>query len=386
MRLIVNWKIPLFKIYWDKQDVEKVTSVIQRGMYWAIGPEVREFEKKVAEYLGVKYAYAVNSGTSALHAVLAAHGIGKGDEVIVPSFTFIATANAPLFVGAKPVFAEIEEETYGLDPDDVERRITPRTKAILPVHYGGSPCRIKELKQVAQRHKILLIEDAAESLGAMVSGKKVGTFGDSAILSFCAPKVITTGEGGMVLTNSRDVYEKVKLFCNHGRAETADYFSSTEQMEYVTLGYNFRMSTMTAALGIAQMDKIDEIIRMRRGNAQYMSQRISHIGAIKTPEVPKGFFHVYQLYTIRLVGNSDLRDKLMQHLLDNKIMAKVYFYPVHLTQFYRKKFGYRQGYLPVTEKISSEVLTLPMHPAMTKKEMDYITKAVENFFTKGAGK
>jgi perosamine synthetase len=373
--------IPLFKIYWDTIDVEKVTSVIQRGMYWAIGPEVREFEKKVAEYLGVKYAYAMNSGTSALHAVLAAHGVGQGDEVIVPSFTFIATANAPLFVGAKPVFAEIEDETYGLDPEDVERKITPRTKAILPVHYGGSPCRIEELKQVAQRHKILLIEDAAESLGAMVNKKKVGAFGESAILSFCAPKVITTGEGGMVLTNSRDVYEKVKLFCNQGRAETADYFSSTEQMEYVTLGYNFRMSTMTAALGIAQMEKLDDIIRMRRENASYLTKQLSKMASIITPKVPQGYFQVYQMYTIRLVGREGDRDRMKNHLIQNGIAARIYFDPVHLSLFYRRKFGYKGGELPVTERICKEVLTLPMYPSLSKDEMDYIVEKMNSLLS-----
>jgi perosamine synthetase len=379
----VSRDIPLFKIYWDEKDVERVTSVIKRGMHWAIGPDIPEFERRIAEYVGVKYAFAVNSGTSALHAVMAAHGIGEGDEVIVPSFTFIATANAPLFVGAKPVFAEIEEETYGLDPEDVERKITAKTKAIIPIHYGGSPCRIEEIKQIAQKHNLLLIEDAAESLGAAVNGKKVGSFGSSAIVSFCAPKVITTGEGGVVLTDSSDIYEKVKLICNHGRAEAGDYLSSTEQMEYVTLGYNFRMSTMTAALGIAQIEKIDKIISMRRENANYMSERLSQIEAVKTPAVPGRFFHVYQLYTIRLKDNSKLRDALMRYLLEKKIMARVYFYPVHLAQFYRQAFGYQEGYLPMTEKVASEVLTLPMYPALTREEIDYIAQSIENFLVKG---
>jgi perosamine synthetase len=375
--------IPLFKIYWDEHDVEKVSSVIRKGMYWAIGPEIREFEKKVAEYVGVKYALALNSGTSALHVILAAHDIGKGDEVIVPSFTFIATANAALFVGAKPVFAEIEGETYGLDPVDVERKLTPKTKAIMPIHYGGSPCQIEKLKLIASKHNLILIEDAAESLGAMVNNKKVGSFGDSTILSFCSPKVITMGEGGMILTNSRDVYEKARLIYNHGRAETSDYFSSTEQMEYVTLGYNFRMSTMTAALGIAQMEKIDKIIGMRRENADYMSERLSRIEAVETPRVPDRFFHVYQLYTVRLRNNSKLRDDLMRYLLKKKIMTKVYFYPVHLTQFYRQEFGYREGYLSVTEKVASEVLTLPMYPTLTKEEIDYIAQSIKDFFVRG---
>lgn len=374
--------IPLFKIYWDNQDVEEVASVIRKGMYWAIGPDIRKFENKVCEYVGVKCAVAINSGTSALHAVLAAHDIGEGDEVIVPSFTFIATANAPLFVGAKPVFAEIEEETYGLDPADVERKVTPRTKAIIPIHYGGSPCHIEELKRVAQKHNLIFIEDTAESLGAMVNGKKVGSFGDSAILSFCAPKVITTGEGGMILTDSRDIYEKVKLICNHGRAETADYFSSTEQMEYVTLGYNFRMSTMTAALGVAQIEKIDKIIRMRRENAKYLTEGLSTIEGIETPREPQGYFHVYQMYTIRIKGREGIRDRLKEYLVQHGIGTQVYFAPVHLTLFYRQKFGYKGGELPITERVSKEVLTLPMYPTLAKEEIDYILSQITDFMQK----
>jgi len=373
--------IPLFRIHWDQQDIEHITAVVRRGMHWAIGPEIKEFERRTAEYLGAEFAVAMNSGTSALHAVLIAHGIGEGDEVIVPAFTFIATANAPLFVGAKPVFAEIEETTYGLDPADVERRITPKTKAIMPIHYAGLPCHIEELRKVAHKHRLLLIEDAAESFGATVNGRKVGTFGDSAILSFCANKVITTGEGGMVITDSRDVHERVKLVCSHGRVDAGgDYFSSTDQMEYITLGYNFRMSTMTAALGIAQMDKIDEVIRLRRQHAHHLTQRLSGIEAVTPPQVPHGSSHVYQIYTIRLKDRAGLRDKLMRHILDRGIMTKVYFHPVHLTRFYRSKFGYKEGDLPLTERIASEVLTLPMYPTLTEEEIDYVAQTVRDFF------
>ena len=374
-------KIPLFKIYWDNDDIERVTSVIKKGAYWAIGPEIKEFENRVAEYVGVKYALAVNSGTSALHAILAAHNIGKGDEVIVPSFTFIATANATLFIGAKPVFADIEGETYGLDPEDVERKITPRTKAIMPIHYGGLACRIEELKQIADRHNLILIEDAAESLGATINGKKVGGISDSAILSFCAPKVITTGEGGMLLTNSREVYEKARLIYNHGRVETSDYFSSNEQMEYVTLGYNFRMSTMTAALGIAQIEKINKIIQMRRENAGYLTERLSQIGEINTPIEPDGFFHVYTKYTIRINGEESVRDGLKKYLNQNGIGAKVYFDPVHLSLFYRREFGYKGDELPLTESISRQVITLPMYTTLTKGEMDYMADKIKEFFS-----
>ncbi len=214
----MDWKIPLFKIYWDEEDVKMATKSIQRGMFWAIGPNIERFENMLAEYTGRKYAVAFNSGTSALHAALLAYGIGEGDEVIVPSFTFIATANAPLFVGAKPVFADIEEKTFGLDLEDVLRKITPRTKAIIPVHYGGGACRVEELSEIAREHNLLLIEDAAESLGATVGGKKVGRFGNCAILSFCANKVITTGEGGAAVTDSAETAEKLRLIRSHGRS------------------------------------------------------------------------------------------------------------------------------------------------------------------------
>lgn len=373
-------QIPLFKIYWDDNDVEKVTSIIKKGAYWAIGPEIKEFESRLAEFVGVKYALAVNSGTSALHTALAALGIGKGDEVIVPAFTFISTANSVLMVGAKPVFAEIEEETYGLNPEDVEKKITTRTKAIMPVHFGGLSCHIKELKQIADRHNLLLIEDAAESLGAMVGGQKVGSFGNAAILSLCAPKVITTGEGGVVFTDSRDVYERSRLIYNHGRAETSDYFSSTERMEYIMLGYNYRMSTMTAALGITQLDKIDKVVGMRRGNSAYLTEKLSDISEISTPVEPADYFHLYQMYTIRLKGDDSRREELRKFLNQNGIGAKVYFDPVHLSLFYRNEFGYKVGDLPKTEHISQTVLTLPMYPTLNKEEMDYMADKIKEFF------
>jgi len=371
--------VPLFRIYWDNRDIEKMAVVIKKGMYWANGPDIIEFESRICEYFGVKYAVVVNSGTSALHLSLLAHGVGDGDEVIVPSFTFIATANAPLFVGARPVFADVEPETYGLDPEYVEKRITNRTKAIIPVHYGGMPCHINELKQIAIKHNLILIEDAAEAFGADIDGIKVGTFGDSAILSFCQNKIITTGEGGAILTNSKEVYEKLELFRSHGRLVTNDYFTTTEHPEYVELGYNFRMPSIIAALGISQLEKADQIILKRKENAAHMSQRLCQIRGIKTPDSPSGYNHVYQMYTIRL-ENSDIRDELMRYLTDNGIQTKVFFLPVHLTQFYRQKFGYEGGELPITEKVASEVLTLPMYPGLTHDEMDYIAQEIMNFF------
>jgi perosamine synthetase len=372
--------IPLFKIYWDKEDIELVQDSIQRGAFWAIGPNIEKFEDMLADYIGTKYAVAFNSGTSALHTALLSYGIGNGDEVIVPSFTFIATANAPLFVGAKPVFADIEGKTLGLDSEDVAAKITPRTKAIIPIHYGGRPCLIHELKQVAKRYNLLLIEDAAESLGAAIDGKKAGSFGDCAILSFCANKIITTGEGGAVVTDSTEIYEKLKLIRSHGRAETANYFSSTEYMDYVTLGYNFRMSDITAALGIAQFKKIDKVIQMRRKNAEKISTRLSGIAEIEVPQPADDLLHVYQMYVIKVKEGQEKRDALSAYLVKKGITTKVYFHPVHLTRFYKNNLGYTCS-LPITEKISQQVLTLPMYPSLTENEIYHIADEVVGFFS-----
>ena len=377
----MTWKLPLFKTYWDEEDLKNVTKVIKRGSYWATGPEIKEFEKKITEYVGAKYAITFNSGTSALHALLLAYDLKQGDEVIVPSFTFIATANAPLFVGAKPVFAEIEDRTYGLDPEDVKKRITPKTKAIIPIHYGGCPCLIRELKEIAEDRNLLLIEDAAESLGAKINDKKVGTFGDSAMFSFCQNKVISTGEGGAITTDSKEVYEKLKLIRSHGRLETQDYFSSTEYMDYITLGYNFRMPTMNAALGLSQLKKIDKVIKMRRDKAEYMTKKLSRIKEITLPTAPPDYFHVYQMYTIRIDGTRQIRDRLIQYLGDKGISTKVYFEPVHLSYFYKNKFGFKRGDLPITERLSDQVLTFHTHPLLKNEEIDYISEEIDKFFS-----
>jgi perosamine synthetase len=379
-----EWKIPLYKVYCDENDVEAVTKVIKRGTYWAVGPEIEEFERVVADYVSVKYGVSFNSGTSALHAVLLAYDIKQGDEVIVPSFTFIATANAPLFVGAKPVFADIEDSTFGLDPNDVERKITKKTKAIMPIHYGGLPCRIEELKKIADEHNLLLIEDAAESIGASINGWKVGSFGNAAMFSFCGNKVITTGEGGIIVTDSGEIYERLKLIRSHGRLESEPYFMTTKTLDYVMLGYNWRISSITAALGLAQMEKLDKVIEMRRRNAEYMTRKLSKIDGVEVPKPPVGYFHVYQMYTIRVDDGRKIRDALKDHLAKKGIISKVYFEPVHLSSFYRERFSYKGGELPVTERLSDEVLTLPLYPTMTIEEINYVVESVKEFFSKGS--
>ena len=376
---MTRWKIPLYEVYWDENDVNRVSESIRQGMFWAIGPNIEKFESMTAKYVGREYAVAFNSGTSALHAMLLAYGIGKGDEVIVPSFTFIATANAPLFVGAKPVFADIEAETYGLDPDCVKEKITKNTKALMPIHYSGLPCQIGELMELAENEGLLLFEDAAESIGAKFEGKAVGSFGDAAMFSFCGNKVIATGEGGMIVTDNRDVYEKLKLIRSHGRLETENYFTSAKTMDYVTLGYNWRMSNITAALGISQLEKLAKLIKMRRRNAAYLSGKLSKVAEIEVPNAGEEFFQVYQMYTVKVRNGEKARDDLGNHLTEKGVMTKVYFSPVHLTYFYRAKFGFQEGDLPVTEKISKQVLTLPMYPSLTTDDMDYVADNVEDF-------
>jgi perosamine synthetase len=356
--------------------VEYVKREIESGMNWAVGPNVIKFEKMIRERVGTDYAVVFNSGTSALHSLLIAYGINKGDEVIVPSFTFISTANSPLFVGAKPVFADIEMETLGLDPDSVRENITDKTKAILPIHYGGCPCKIEELKDLADDYDLVLIEDAAESLGAKIKDKNVGTFGDSAVLSFCQNKIITTGEGGAVVTDSREIYEKLLLIRSHGRLESSDYFSSLEPFDYVTLGYNFRMSNITATLGISQLEKLDKIIEMRRSNSRYLTENLNdQIDKIIPLKSPNDYYHVYQLYNVL----ADDRDELMKYLADKGIMTKIYFDPVHQTYFYKKKLRYNVD-LPVTTEIANKILTLPMYPGLQKDEIDFIIREIKNFY------
>jgi dTDP-4-amino-4,6-dideoxygalactose transaminase len=382
MVVCMKWKIPLYKIFWDEEDVKSVTETIRKGMFWAIGPNIEQFEKMVSDYIGVKYAIAFNSGTSALHAILLAYGLGEGDEVIVPSFTFIATANSVLFVGAKPVFADIEENTFGLDPKDVEEKISNNTKAIIPIHYGGLPCQIRDLKKIADEHGLLLIEDAAESIGASSNGKKVGSFGDASMFSFCGNKIITTGEGGMILTDSSEIYEKMKLLRSHGRLETENYFTSAKVMDYVMLGFNWRMSDITAALGVSQMKKLEDVIYMRRKNAEYLNQQLCDVEGIELFEEPPNHYNVYQLYTIKVVEGIEKRDALQQYLTGKGIGTKIYFNPVHLTHFYRNKLGYNGKTLLTTETISEHVLTLPMYPSLTRENMDCIVNEIKEFFSK----
>jgi len=333
-------KIPLYKIYWDEGDVEAVSRVIRRGSWWTKGKEINEFEEKTAQTVDREYAVALNSGTSALNASMEALDIGVGDEVIVPSFTFMATAMAPRFVGAKPVFADIERKRLGLDPEDVKEKITSKTAAIIPIHYGGLPCRIKELSEIAEDHRLSLVEDSAEALGAQTNGEKTGSFGDISITSYTGAKPITMGEGGMAMTDSDNLRDKLELICDK---------------------YSWRMSTMTAALGISQLRKLSLVIGMRRKNAGIYSSTFEEIDGVSPLKEPKGCLNVYQLYTVKV---DEGRDEYQKYLAEKDISTKIYFHPLHK----------ESQSLPVTEELSRQVLTLPVYPSMTEAERSYILR------------
>jgi perosamine synthetase len=374
----MNWKIPLFKMYWDTQDIVAVTNVIKRGSYWTMGPEIQTLENNIAVFIGKKYGVSFNSGTSALHATLLAYDIKHGNEVIVPSFTFIATANVVVLTGATPVFADIEKQSYALDPEDVKEKITGKTKAIIPIHYGGGPCKnIKALQEIAEDNHLVLIEDAAESLGAKIHNRRVGTFSDAAMFSFCQNKVITAGEGGIVVTDSKTIAEKLQLIRSHGRVENKEgYFATTQELDYIQAGYNYRLPSINAALVLSQFKKFNRIIQMRREKAAYYTKKLSKIKNIQTPTESKDEYHVYQLYTIEL-PDKKTRDHLQQHLTNAGIMTKVYFEPIHLKTYYTKEFNYKKSDLPVTEEMAEKIITLPLYPSLTKKEMDYIITTVK---------
>ena len=376
-----DWIIPLYKIYSDDEDVKLISKVIKRGRDWAIGPEIDEFENDIKNYVGTDYCVALNSGTSALHATLLAYGLGNGDEIIVPSFSFISTANSVLFVNGKPKFADIEEETFGLSPNSISNTINSKTKAIIPMDYGGLSCKITEISEVAKKNNLILIEDAAECLGSTVKGSKVGSQSDSAIFSFCGNKVLTTGEGGAVVTNSKKIYEKIKLIRSHGRQDSNNYFQNPSKSQYLSLGYNWRMSSLTAALGISQLNKLDKIIKMRQKNAKQLISKLARFKEISILDPPSGYEHIYQMFTIKL-NSKKIRDGLHTFLNKKRIFTKVYFFPIHLTEFYKKNFPNSGKSLSNTEKLSNQLLTLPLYPNMTSEEKQYLIESISEFFEK----
>jgi len=358
-------KIPLFKMSGELDEIKgEISTVLNRRIGWACGEEIRMFEDFIESYIDVKHAVTFNSGGSALQAMLMAYNIKPGDEVIIPSFTFIATANAVRAVGAKPVFADIETETYGLDYHDVKRKITDKTRAIMPIHYGGCPAKYTmELKELAESKGLYLFEDAAQSMGAMINNIKVGAFGDCGMFSLCQDKIITTGEGGILVTNDDEIYEKLLEIRNYGRRGD----------EFVSMGFNWRLSTIQAAIGIAQMWYIEDFISKRQVIALKYNRILHDIKDLITPTIPSGFQHVFQKYTLRF-RDKETRDKVMKKLIENDIGCKPYFDPpVHQTPFYSNY----NTCLPVTEELSKCVLSIPMHPYLTNGEIRAVTETIK---------
>ncbi|RLF15537.1 MAG: aminotransferase DegT [Thermoprotei archaeon] len=370
--------IPINRPMLGDEELRAVEEVIKSGRLteWrpAGGPLTREFERAFASYIGVKHAIAVNSGTAALHAALMAAGIGEGDEVIVPSLTFVATANAVLLVGARPVIVDVDLETYNVKVDEVKRALTDRTKAIIPVHLYGLTADMDPIMEVAEEEGLIVIEDAAQAHGAEYMGRKAGSLGHMACFSFYSTKVITTGEGGMITTNDDELAEKLRSIRTHGQREGYDTYM---------LGHNYRMTELQAAIGIAQLKKISYFLEARRRNARILSETLSEVEGVSLPIEPRGYRHCWYLYTVRV--REELRDMLVERLNAKGIGAAVYYrIPVHRTPLH-EKVARRVGDLRNAEVASRTVLQLPVHPGVSEDQAAYIGRVFIKLLREEAG-
>ena len=365
--------IPIARPIIGDQEEAAVLAALHSGRL-VQGKRVRELEEAFAAFCGVREAVAVSSGTAALMTALAVHGLGPGDEVITTPFTFAATANAVLFTGARPAFVDVRVDDFNLDPSLIESSITPKTRAILPVQLFGQTCDMAAIASIAAKHGLLVIEDAAQAHGATFDGQTAGSFG-TGCFSFYATKNMTTGEGGMITTNDVAIAEKARLFRAHG--ESTRYSSES-------LGYNFRMTEIEAALGAVQLKALPERNEQRRANAAYLSE---HLRDVIPPKELAGRHHVYHQYTVRVPspdGSSTVRDGLAAKLTDASIETKV-FYPVPV---YRQPLYVELGYrdeLPVVERLSREVLSLPVHPALSQADLETIVAAVKEAMEGASG-
>ena len=357
-------KVPIAKPIIGEEEIENVVEVLKSGMI-AQGPKVMEFEEKFVNWIGAKYGIATNSGTSALHVALLACGIGEGDEVITTPFTFIASGNAIVYTGATPVFADIDLDTYTIDPDSIENLITDKTKAILPVQLYGQAADMDEIREIAEKHDLKIIEDAAQAHGAEYNGEKVGTLGDMACFSFYPTKNMTTSEGGMITTNDEELAKKAQMFRAHG---------ASERYHHDEIGYNFRMTDIAAAIGLAQLNVIDEFNNKRISNANYLNEQLKDVEGIVTPKSPDNYKHVYHQYTIRVEKGN--RDDWVEFLTNKGIGTGIH-YPIPLyNQPIYKKLGI-EGDCPLAEKAADNVISLPVHPSLTKEDLDLVVDAVK---------
>ena len=364
----MNRMIPIAKPLLGKEELAAVKEVFESGIL-VQGEQTRLFESEFAEYIGVKHAIAVVNGTTALDVALKALGISHGDEVITPAFSFVASSNCILYQGAKPVFADIDPKTFNIDPSDVERKITKKTKAIVCAHLFGQPAAMREFKEAAEKHNIALVEDAAQSHGAEYDGKKVGGIGDVGCFSFYATKNMTTGEGGMITTNGGELAAKIRLLINHGQ---------TEKYHHVSLGYNYRMTEISAAIGRVQLRKLQGFNKKRNENAKILTAGIRKIRGLTPPHVAKKVKHVFYQYVIRVENEFPLdRDTLTKHLQKSGVGVAVHYpTPIYKQPLYQG-LGYEKTVCPNTEDACAHILSLPAHPAVTKKELAYIIRALK---------
>lgn len=349
-----------------EEEKQAVIEVLESGML-AQGSRVKAFEEAFAEMCGVEHAVATTSGTTALHTALLAHGIEPGDEIITSAFTFIASANSILFVDARPVFVDIDPLTFNIDPDQIEAALTEKTRAIMPVHLFGLSADMDRIQDIAEKHGLLIIEDACQSHGATYHGRRVGSFG-TGTFSLYPTKNMTSAEGGMITTDDDQVAEEARVVRQHGMRRR--YYHDQ-------LGFNFRMTDVHAAIGQEQLKKLDGFNHRRQANAEYFSE---HLKGVQTPQVPEGCEHVFHQYTIRVKDGK--RDQLVKHLREHGVGAGIYYpVPIHQQTYYTEELGYDQQ-LPETERACREVLSLPVHPGLREKDLEQIVSAV-NSYTKG---
>jgi len=357
--------IPVARPVLGHEEIAAVTAVLESGML-ASGSRVTEFERQFARYCGVSHAVAVNNGTAALHAALLAAGIGPGDEVIVPAFTFYATASSVLMCGATPVFTDVDDRSFTIIPEEIEKRGTPRTKAVIGVHLFGLPFDVPAVQEICKRNNLVLIEDAAQAHGAVLNGKTVGSFGDLACFSFYATKNMITGEGGMVTTGDKGLADRLRLVINHGQSE---------KYLHTCLGYNYRMTDMAAAIGLSQLTRIGEFNEQRRKNAAFLSSHIHAKGLVIPAEFP-GTKPVFHQYVIRVTQDFPMsRAAFMDYLKENNIGSAIHYpVPLHRQPVFHLKN--EPDPCPVSTRLAGEVLSLPVHPTLTDKQLAYICETI----------
>jgi perosamine synthetase len=353
-----------------EEEIAAVVKVMRSGYLTSglgQGPMVTALEKSFAKFADAKHAVAVNTGTAALHEAVVAAGVKLGDEVILPSFTFVATAEAVVLAGGKPVFADIDPETYNLSPAQVEKSITKKTKAVVPVDLYGLSADMKPIREIADKHSLAVVEDAAQAHGLTYLGKQPGAYADAACWSLYASKNMTTGEGGVVTTNSAKTDEVLRMLRTHG--ERAKYASEM-------LGFNYRMSEIQAAIGVAQLEKLPAFVAKRRENAHHLSEILQKSSKLKLPSEPAGGLHSWYLYTARLMnGTESQRNLLIEALHKRDVGAEAYYvHPVHTMPYYLNTFGSKK--LPQTEMAANQVFSLPIHPGVTDEQIEYIGKTV----------